>query len=163
MGLQVGDNFSWFKPVNHEDSDTIGSYVGDYEALNIRGAQPDYHYYYQRFSKNRSDAVLRFRNKGWSVVGPDDPEKFGSDLIDWHTQVPLGTERAYGDVILMKIPLALYRKQQEERQAQVTETIQDFGARFTELGEERAANLKHRPQGQLYYARPDHGQTIEEL
>ena len=160
MALQPSDDFSWFRPVDPTDTETIGNYRGDHEALNISGAQPDFHYYYQR---NKTDAVIRFLNKGWSVVGPNDPERFGEGRAAWKSQVPLGTERAYGDVILMKIPLDTYRRQQTERQAQNESLIKDHGPRFVELGEERAHQLRNRPKGQLYYMGRDHGQDIEEL
>ena len=163
MPIQAGDDFSWYKPVDSDNSETIGSFVGDHEALNITGAQPDYHYYYQRFSKGRSDAVIRFLNRGWSVVGPDDPEKFGTDRVSWKVQTSLGTERAYQDVLLMKIPLSLYREQQEARQDREKSLVADHGSRFTELGEERASQLRHRPKGQLYYMGRDHGQSIEDI
>jgi hypothetical protein len=65
----------------------------------------------------------------------------------------------------MKIPLAQYRDQHEANRLYKESLIKDHGARFEELGEERAGHLpaKARPQGQLYYTNPDHGQTIEEL
>lgn len=160
MPFQATQDLSWFKPIDPNTSETIGSFVGDHEALNLSGAQPDFHYYYQ---KNRPDAVIRLLNKGWTVVGPDDPEKFGAARASWKVQTPLGTERAYQDVILMKIPLSLYGEQQAARQERNEAVIRDHGPRFTELGEERAQQLKHRPSGQLYYMGREHGQRIEEL
>ena len=163
MALSQSTDFSWYKPVEARDEETIGSYVGEHEALNITGADPDYKYYYQRFSRNRSDAVIRFLNKGWTVVGPDDNEKFGTDRISWKSQTPLGTERAYGDLVLMKIPMSLYRQQQEQRKEQQSAMLNDLGPRFEELGHERAQQLRHKPKAPLYYLGRDHGQTIEDL
>jgi hypothetical protein len=159
MSLDVGDDFSWFKPVDLS-GETIGSYIGDHEALNLSGAQPGFHYYYQR---NKTDAIIRYLNKGWSVVGPDDPEKFGSGRVSWKVQTTLGTDRAYQDVVLMKIPLELYRQQQETLKELNESAINDHGPRFTELGAERAQQLRSKPKGMLYYMGRDHGQTIEEF
>lgn len=160
MALQAGDNFAWYKPVDLGNTETIGNFVGDHEALNVSGAQADFHYYYQR---NKPDAVIRFLNKGWSVVGDNDPEKFGDGRVSWKVQTSLGTERAYQDVILMKIPLSKYREQQEAHQAYNQSIMAEQGSRFVELGEERASELRQRPSGSLYFVGQNHGQTIEEL
>lgn len=163
MPIQQTDDLSWFKPFEPSD-DTIGSFIGDHEALNISGAQPDFRYYYQR---NKPDAIIRFLNKGWTVVGPDDPEKYGTGRISWKSQTPLGTEltSAYGDVVLMKIPLSIYAEQQAAKDEFNRSLLNDLGPRFVERGEERAQQLsqKSRPREQLYYVGRDHGQTIEEF
>ncbi len=121
-------------------------------------------YYYQR---NKPDAVIRFLNKGWQVVGPDDPERFGSGRVSWKVPTALGSEltSAYGDVILMKLPMSLYAAQQASKEEYNSALIRDFGARFIERGDERSQQLsaRSRPREQLYYVGRDHGQTIEEF
>lgn len=163
LPLAQTDDLSWFKPFEPSD-DTIGSFSGDHESLNIANAQPDMRYYYAR---NKPDAIIRFLNKGWTVVGPDDPERYGTGRVSWKAQVPLGTDltSAYGDVILMKIPMHLYAEQQAAKDEYNQSVVSDFGARFVERGEERAQQLsaRSRPREQLYYVGREHGQFIEEF
>lgn len=162
MSLVPGDDLSWYDELTFsDDGDTIGHFRGDLESLNIENADPDFAYYYAR---NNPNDLVRFLNAGWAPVGPDDPESYGFKRVKgWNIQHRLGTEHAFQDVLLMKIPLDRYRKIQEEKQAEHREMLNGVVTSFRERGEERSRQLYRPPNGrELYFAKVDHGQTTEE-
>ena len=160
MPLTQGDDLNWYEEYTPDDH-TIGHFRGDLESLNIENAQSGFHYYY--CSSNENDLV-RFINKGWTPVGPDDPESYGAKRLKrWNIPTSLGTERAYKDVVLMKIPIERYAELRAQDAAYRKELLSGVVTNFEERGEQRARELHRPPSGRsLYYARAEHGQTVEE-
>ena len=161
MPLTQGEDLSWYEEFTPDDY-TVGHFRGDLTALNIRNAQPGYTYYYVR---NNTSDMIRFLNQGWSVVDANDPERYGANALNdkWSLPTNLGTEHAYKDVALMKIPIDRYREIQhrkdEERKTQLNGVVHSY----LDRGADRARELHRPPNGRShYYANPDHGQVIEE-
>lgn len=161
MPLTGGDNLADWADPHEPDDHVVGHFRGDLESLNIANAQPGFHYYYAR---NNPNDIVRFLNQGWTPVGPDDAESYGAKRIkSWNIQHSLGTERAFQDVILMKIPLEKYRAMQKENESYKKTLLDGVVHNFRERGDSRSRELHRPPQGRsLYYASPEHGQTTEE-
>jgi len=135
----TGTPREWLRPLNHLGSDVLGSHRGQHEALNIRNAQPGFHYYWAR---RKASDVQRFLNAGWLVVGadPNDKEQYGADLLP-RIQEGLDGTKPYQDVILLKIPVSKYKQILAQREADNKAAIGASSAAFEERGRELAISL----------------------
>lgn len=160
MPLSQGDDLSWYEEYAPDDY-TIGHFRGAMASLNISNADPNMKYYY---ASNNPNDIVRFLNQGWVPVGPEDPERYGAKRLDaWNIPAALGTERAYQDVVLMKIPIDQYREIQRQKDEYRKGLLQGVTHDYEERGASRARELHRPPQGRsLYYSGSDHGQYIEE-
>jgi hypothetical protein len=111
MALTGGGDREWIRAVDPDQSERRGTHRGKFEALNVSNPRAGFIYYYER--RKPSD-VLRRMNEGWEVVKGTDQEDWGAELPDDIGQ-ELDGVKAYGDVILMRIPEDRYRKIEEQR------------------------------------------------
>ncbi len=154
MGISGGGSNWDLRPVQHMDG-ILGSHKGTMEALNIRGAKPGTHYYYER---NHPGRILRRLNMGYRVLTDNDQEGWGvTNLPEEFKNSAVDTARAYGDVVAMATPMENYRKIRKEKD-RLAELAREGGA-GDYLG--KSSQIEGRLGGSvgsnpLYYKRPNH-------
>jgi len=148
-----GDNWD-LRPVQHEDG-VVGCHKGQFEAFNVRNAQPGTHYYYER---NHPGKILRRLNQGYRVLSDQDPEAWGADNLPEEYRSSVDTARAFGDVVAMATPMENYRKIRKDK-VRLAEIARDGAeADFLGKGQQVEGRLGDLAGSQsLYYKRPNHG------
>jgi len=158
MALQGGGSLEWTRPIDPSD-DVVGCHRGNHEALNIRNAQPGFQYYYVRATPSK---VLQFQNRGWEVLTSDHPERWGAELPDI-IQQQLGSVRAYQDVIPVRIPLEIYRRNRAMQDALARASREGPSEAYLEKSASRERQLAGRTGNRpVYFSRGDHGTHVQE-
>lgn len=158
--MQTGRDRSWSRPYNAQDTESeygSGTHVGPWACLNIRNRQPGMHYAYG--TRKDPSSLTSMRAMGFDFVREGDPEALGLDL-----PAGFGTGQdtcvGMGNLVLMRIPLSLYRKRCDEaeaaRQASRAAPTRQFLDRNHEFlrGQRGAA-----PRTGAAFAYPEHGAT----
>ncbi len=159
MALSGGGNRSELRPMDPQGT-TLGSHKGAYEALNVRNAKPGFNYV---FAKLSASAILVKQNQGWQLVKENDPEEWGvpRDMFPDKIQGSLDSLKAFGDVVLMRIPNERYQEIQDEHNARSVAALggteSEFLGKGDELGEEVGSSTQGRP---LHYMQGQHGTFI---
>ncbi len=154
MGLSGGGDHWELRPVQHDDN-VVGSHKGAMEALNITGAQPDTHYYYER---NHPGRIVRKLNQGYRILTENDKEGWGVSNLPEEYHSAVDTVRAYGDVVAMSCPTETYRKIRAEKQRLAKIAREGPDNDYLGKGEAVAGRLGDiAGASPLYYKRPNHG------
>jgi hypothetical protein len=161
--MQTGCPREWLRPVEPSDQANrrlLGCHRGRHTALNVRNPKRGYHYYY---CSTDESAVQRFLNDGWEVPQAGDPEKWGAKLPA-HVQQQLDGRRAFQDVMLIRIPIPLYRERQREAQELTHAMREGVENDFFDKGREREAELgSAAPEdGPLYHKGRRHRTHVRE-
>jgi hypothetical protein len=159
--IQGGDafaNYEEFDPGFEED--TIGSFSGSHESMNVRNALPEHTYYYCHNERNR---LIRFLNRGWEAVGSDDPEQFGTQLLDERIRSQVDGMREYQDVVLLRIPNETLRKYRDRQAAERVDPLAANENQFFAEGQELERRGFRSRGGPLRYASNDHGMEVVEM
>ena len=155
-----GKDREWLEPLDAggrrqtEDpslDNMVGTHAGSYVGLNLLGAQEGMEYVWER---NNPADVLRARQQGGQVVGPDDPERSVMREATNVDYTPLDGSEIYKDVVLVRYPAEAVRRRREHIQ-QKAESMQrggarDFADRATSMERELAQGLPTR------FRRADH-------
>ncbi len=161
MTMQRGAPLSWTKPVEPGNRERLGNHRGPNEALNVIGAVPGFHYYYEA---RKGSNVLRRVSQGYEVVTAEMPERFGAHLPD-PVSKQLDGITAFSDVILMRIPIEKYKKIRAAQDQEARERFEASTSTYLDQGQDQTARLGHRaPKGgnDVYFKRPDHGVEIKD-
>jgi len=148
------------RPSNANKPDIIGDHRGQFEGLNVRNPQTGVRYMYENIKSGGGSRVLSRLNQGYTLVRAGDPEAWGGTLPINHGGTPDGLH-VFGDVALMRIPLPLYAKLQEEERQIARAAANRAEDSFRDKGESLKVRLGSRVPQDLYYARNDHN-TQEE-
>lgn len=143
------------RPSNVNKSNTIGDHRGQFEALNVRNPQPGFRYMYENIKSGGGSRVLSRMNQGYQLVREGDPEQWGGVLPVNAGGTP-DKLHAFGDVALMRIPISLYTKLQDEERRLTLAAANQAEDSFRDKGETMKSRLGSRAPQDLYYARQDH-------
>lgn len=159
MAALKGGGDHWdLRPVEATEGEVLGTHKGPYEALNVRNAQPGWHYRYVS-TKRDGSFIQKALNEGYEFVMDDDPEKWGvpHQEMPQRVQAAMDGIRAFGDVALMRTPLENWdklRKQKEEVWLAQQGTADEA---FLNAGEENAAMAGGATKGRpLHFRTADH-------
>ncbi len=146
MALSGGGDRRLLRPVEHNEG-VRGSHRGDSEALNVKNAQPGFHYRYD------PERRLRKRiNEGYEIV-TDGPESWGADLPAGVAK-QLDNIRAFKDVILLRIPIEKYREKRKKLREKATLAREGVEASYLDKGE--AIRDQVGATEDVYYRRGNH-------
>lgn len=162
MSIQPGADHSWTRPIDPHEDEVLGCHRGVSEGLNIRNPQPGFHYYYIRAEPNMA---RRYINMGYEVVTSEYPEQPGIKALPQAVQSMMDGERAFKDVMLVRIPVEIYREHQAEKRRRAEASLRSASDAFQAKGE-RAAEALGRGAGKhenVYYQTRDHGSSVEEF
>jgi hypothetical protein len=148
-----------YDPYNRDE--TVGNHKAHCEALNIAGAVPNRRYYYA--NSRDANEVLRLMNRGWQVIGSDDPERYGVKRLPEGVQDWSGGPRAFQDVVLMWIDQREYDGQQAERLSQYKDKLQGVVDHVLERGEQLAGQMRGNTGAPIYSVRSGHGIRKEDI
>jgi hypothetical protein len=118
MSARGGEDRSWYRPLTptgnaERDSTVVGNHIGAFAALNVHNAQSGWVYMYERRDAN---ALISSRNLGWRRVTENDPETMGDTSaveMDMGTSLDSGKTVAFSDIVLLKRPLEVHRKERK--------------------------------------------------
>lgn len=123
----------------------VGCHKDQFVHLNILNPQPGMEYCWVR---NTGRDKMLYRQKGYRVVGADDPEMAAMNQVMADGPTPLDSSDVYGDVILMKAPAEAVRqirgREQAKAQAQMRGGAADYADKAAAIEEQLSRGLPPR-------------------
>lgn len=152
--ISGGANRFDLRPVRHSQ-DYMGNHKAHFMAMNICNPKPGYHYYYQTTGRGGGN-ILRYQQLGYEMVKSTDQERWGAELPPEIAR-EVDTVKAFGDVVLMRIPVEKYReiRKRKARDARIARE----GAEDSYLGKGEqisAAMGQYAPAAGVYFRRANH-------
>lgn len=150
-GTERGRDYQPLHPDGNLDDEAYGCHRRGFESFNVRNPRPDWQYYYVRRDTN---SILRARYQGWHIIGPDDPERMGTEGLEAFRNAGLDGHQTGGDVVMAGMPMEAYRKFRAGIDAESERRRTDSAPEYT--GSDRALSLQERYGRPIHFKAADH-------